>query len=223
MMAYLTDYPTLMEYRNAMSSSNAYQSGPGAYNVENPTVLPNTFDGVMTADGGCSHFSPADRVSFVGRVAGTLTLTVTGSVANGDIIDVTVTNATLPNGAVTVTANALTSDTTTDVAQEIASAINNNSVLQQFDIYANSYKNVVHYNQLGPVSALSVVTAVVATGSETVVVSNDGVPQNGAGLAVPLNNFDVMINGACLRMRYFIPVQLSYSQLAAAAAAGPIK
>lgn len=180
-----------------MSNSSFYQSGPGALDTNNPTVIPNSFDGVMTADGGCSHFSPAERVAFAGRAAGTLQITVGNSATAADVVALSIKGPSLPGGAVAVSYTVQSGDSLTNVAQGLAQAINDNAVLQQFEVAADSYKAVATLRQNGPMSAFtSVVNTSSGGNTETLTFNNQNADTAVIGGTVQPQVWAVDLTGA---------------------------
>jgi hypothetical protein len=202
-----------------MSETNTfYQSG--AF-----TSLPNTYD-QQTINGVMSVMSPAQVVAQNPRVAGTVTLTVGGSPTSTDVCTVVVSNPVLPGGSVTVTAETQSGDNyLANVAQRICNAITSNSTLQQFDIFATSVDKVATFNQLGPVSSFTTVTASYNEGaSETITVANSGVVTGGSGVAVPMQNGECQLGPTTVRLRYGVPLLLGQAQLAIVVNSGtPVK
>lgn len=200
-----------------MSQASGYQGAPGTFDTKNPTLIPNVYDYQAGPNGSCSAVSPAQQIINNPRLAGTNAITVGGTAHAGDLLAVTVSNKVLPGGAVTFThAVAAGPESLAEAAEALAASCNNNSTLQQHDLYATSYNGVVTLHQLGPLAAFSTVTTAVSGGSHTTTLSsaNSGAFTGGSGPVVPLNNAQLAnVGGQVLNLRYGMPLLLSYPQL----------
>lgn len=187
-----------------------------------PSLTPQVFDSVMI-NGVMQPESPNSIAGPNGsfpRVAGQLTVTVTGSVSTGDQLALTVTNNALAGNPITVTYTTLASDSVTNIAQGLAALLTSNASLQAVDIFATSYKGVVTFNQLGPVSLFTTVTGTVVIGSETLTINNSGVPVGGSGAIVPINNKTFALGTSVVSLRAGLPQELPFTQVQALVAAG---
>lgn len=99
------------------------------------------------------------------RVVGTGTVTVAGSVVNGDVLSLTLTSALFSGGTHAVTATAATSDTDSICAEKLANSINNDATLQSFGAYATALAAVLTIHWPGPLGSF-VTFALTSTGSE---------------------------------------------------------
>lgn len=100
----------------------------------------------------------------------TPTATITGSVAAGDIMSLTVTNAAIAGGAVTVSYTALLGDTTTTIATAFKNLLNASAALIAAGITATSLTNAVTFLYQaanGPIRF----SQSVSVGSETITLS----------------------------------------------------
>lgn len=154
--------------------------------ANNPTLIPNSSQSSVSGNTTILQ-SPAQLLAANPRVAAHATATVGGSVANDDVLNLTVNNPVLPSGAVTVSVTASGADTDATLAASLANAINSNSVLRGFDIFATVAAAVVTVNHNGPVGNLTTLTESVSPGSETITIS--GPLTGGSGPVIPLSNF----------------------------------
>lgn len=206
-----------------MSKASGYQGSPGLVDNLNPTLKPNIYDYYVGPNGSCNPVSPAQVVLSYPRVAGTVTITVGGTPHAGDVLTVNVENNVLPNGVESVSYTVASGPASlAESGESLVAAINNDSVLQQHDIYATSFNAVVTLHQLGPLSNFTTVAASVSgSGHEvTLTVGNSGKLAGGSGPTVPLNNNQMALSGGVLDLRFGVPVLLNYSQLSAVVAAG---
>lgn len=192
---------------NGYISPNGYQTGP-------PTVIPNTYPYYAAPNGTLYPQSPSQYVAANPRAAGQLTITIGGTKNTGDVITIIITNPSLYGSPLSLAYTVLSGDTLASIAEGITALINNQSTLQQYDIFATSYKGVITYNHLGPVSLFDTITYTLSVGADaTVTISNSGVPAGGSGPAVPLADSVVTINTQTVSLRAGIPVIYTYSVL----------
>jgi hypothetical protein len=194
-----------------------------------PAPLPNIGLPNLTAPGSglLQNLSPADFLAANPRTPGTLTITVGGTITNGDTANLTVTAPFLPGGSVTASASIVTIDTVDSIAQKLAKAINDNAILRRYGVYADSALAVVTVNWPGPLGAFATLTGSVAGGAtETLSFTNSGVPTGGSGPIIPAQSFPFSFPGSnpgtSQLVSFYVgqPVLLSQSQVAAMAAAG---
>ncbi len=152
------------------------------------------------------------------RTAASATVTITGTVATSDRLNLTFTLPVLPNGAVTVSATAGSGDSTTTLAQRMAAAISNNAVLQSFGVYATSLNNVVSIYWPGPLGNNVTLSQSVSPGSEVETLS--GQLSGGAGPIIPFNTFRFQYHKHLLEFQANRPVNLAGNVVAALALAG---
>lgn len=99
------------------------------------------------------------------RAIGTGTVTISGAVANGDVLTLTLTSKLFASGSHAVTATAATSDTDAICAEKLANAVNADATLQALGVYATALAAVLTINWPGPLGAF-VTMALASTGSE---------------------------------------------------------
>jgi hypothetical protein len=99
------------------------------------------------------------------RAVGSGTVTISGAVASGDVLTLTLTSKLFTGGTHAVTATAATSDTDAIVAEKLTTSINNDSVLQAMGAYATALAAVVTVHWPGPLGSF-VSMSFGATGSE---------------------------------------------------------
>ena len=180
--------------------------------AQNPTLLPN-FNQAVAMGPEIVPQSPAQILAANARVNASLALTVGAAVATSDVLDVTLTNAVLPAGALTVSVTATVSDTDATLAEKLAAKINLNLICRQYDIVAESLDGVLTVLQAGPVGNSTVVTTAVSPGSETFTPSS-GTLTGGSGPVVPLSNFSASLGLSLLNLRQGQPVQLNDTTVA---------
>jgi hypothetical protein len=117
------------------------------------------------------------------------TLTVGGTIANGNWFTVTFVNPSMPllvtPGLIVGPINIVTADTTTTVATKLAAAINANQTLTNYGVVASSSAAVVTVKVLGAVAASTVMTAQLSAGAAITVTPAN--PTGGAGTVVSRN------------------------------------
>ncbi|HTI81747.1 MAG TPA: hypothetical protein VL614_14965 [Acetobacteraceae bacterium] len=194
------------------------QGTPGILNQANPTLIPNFDRSVAGAGGTVDHQSPAAFLQNNPRVDALGTITVGGSITNGDTVTLTTTLPTLAGGSAAVTYPVVTADTTTTVAEGILDAINNSAALQAAGIFAEMSGTgaptavVVHAN--GPIGNMVTLSASVSGGNtETLTFSNGGTLAGGSGPVFATNNFNWGSGGEVLSFFYGQPYQLGYDVL----------
>jgi hypothetical protein len=100
------------------------------------------------------------------RANSTGSVTVAGTVATGDVLQIIFTGAFIPGGPITVAATAVAGDTDQTMAEKLAAAIEANAVLQGFGVTAYNSSAVVHVTWPGPIGT-HIVLSTHTTGAET--------------------------------------------------------
>ena len=88
-------------------------------------------------------YTSTELAAIAKSVSSYATATITGSVAIGDVLKITVTDSALTTNPTTVSYTTISGDTTTSIATKLATAINANSVLSAAGITATSSTNVL--------------------------------------------------------------------------------
>ena len=160
---------------------------------------------------------------------GTPTATITGTVAAGDVLTLTITNTAVTGSPVTVSYTAPTGATTTTLATGLAAAINSNTALASAGISATSATNVVTFVYSGLIGQIRIsqsvttgsetitltatptTTAVLSTAAtETITIANSGKLSGGSGPVFASNNFNYSNNGQTQSFFYGQPYVLGY-------------
>jgi hypothetical protein len=179
--------------------------------ARNPTLIPNLFIPVQSANGTTDVMDPATFLTTYPRADASVTLTVTGTITNGNTPNITLTNATFPGGVISFTYTVVTADTTTTVAEGIAKLINDSGIGDQYglraDLSGTSNPNVVQIYHNGPVGNSTVATTA-TPGTLTLTLSNSGVMSGGSGPVIPYQNFPFTWSGSTLNLWYGNPVNL---------------
>ena len=89
-----------------------------------PTLVPNFYPEVVGKTGFIDQQSPAQYNANNPRANASNVVTIGGTITNGDTIQLTLSQAQLPNGAISFTYTALTGQTIQDVAEGLASGLN---------------------------------------------------------------------------------------------------
>lgn len=117
------------------------------------------------------------------------TLTVAGSVTNGNWFTVTFVNASLPllvtPGVVVGPINIVTADTATTIAAKLVLAINANRILTDYGYAATNAAGVVSVKSVGLIGNSTVMTAQLSAGATVTV--TPAAPTGGAGAVVARN------------------------------------
>ena len=112
-------------------------------------------------------------------VSASITATITGTITNNDILRLTFTNSNFTSTWAfprTISVTALTGNTTTDLATNLAAAINADISLQKAGVIATSSTNVVTISQAGIDANSTVITkAVTGAATEIITLSNSGI------------------------------------------------
>ena len=136
-----------------------------------------------------------ETVTFGYNNLGNTQLTVGGKATSGDVITVTVTDAYLSGGSVSVSYTVKANDTLTSIATGIASAINASSALSNIGITASNNANVTftgqNFNTSLPIAAGSTSITITGTDAANNQVSNNvaisSIGQNNANTSFDLN------------------------------------
>jgi hypothetical protein len=162
--------------------------------------------------------APSQFLAANPRVPGTLTLTLAGTITNGDAVTITFTGKSLPGGAISVTATAAAGDTIETLAEKVAKAINDSAALQNFGVFADDALGVVTVSWPGPLGASCTVTkSVSGSATETVALSSSSFA-GGSGPILPYQNFNYAWLGQVLDFRIGIPSIVAPNLVAAMAA-----
>ena len=170
---------------------------------ESPRLTPNTgqafnavSDGVTTAlRNGFGQNALASQAGFLKaypRVSATATATISGSVANNDVLNLVITSPLFATQTVSITA--ATGDTVSNLAEKFVKAIESNAVLSAFGIFGTSVLGVVTLNHPGPVGNFTGSTESVSPGSETITLSAATL-SGGTGAIIPYQGFTVSHRG----------------------------
>lgn len=153
------------------------------------------------------------------RTFASATATVANSVATNDELYLTLSLPALPSGAVTVSAVAGGSDTDTTLAQKLAAAICNNSILHSYGVYATSLNGVVTINWPGLLGNSVKLSQHVSPGAETITLSASQL-SGGSGPIIPFDTFRFSYNKQMFEFQANRPMNLPGNVVAALAAAG---
>lgn len=214
--------------------------GFAIFDPRNPTLLPNFDRSIVSNLGGTSggtldHVSPAEFLVSNPRVDATVTATVGGTITNLDVITLTfssglfgpegMTGGADPSNSFTVTFGVVTADTTTTIAEGLASAINASAVAAGYGVYATltgtGAATQVVIRQSGPAGNLTTVSAAVSGGNtETITFGNAGVMAGGSGPIIASNNFEFTYNGVIMAFFYGQPYTLGFDLVTVMAAQG---
>lgn len=167
--------------------------------------------------------------------------TVGGTLTVGDVLSITVANAVLPGGSVTVSYTTVAGDTTATMATALFNAINSNIALIAANIVAAngtpSVVSIAYPSNIGAVtfsknvtgSATETITlsatatetiAVGTTATETVAIANSGVFSGGTGAVFPVKNMTMQYRGTSILLWYGKPKLLDYQLLSAVVSQG---
>lgn len=161
-------------------------------NSQSPTLLPNFSINVGSDGRGLLKVSPAQFLAQNPRTNATVTATVGGTAASGDVVTVTLTNPVWNNGNLGITGGAVTvtytlsgTDTLDSVAEELATLINT-SAAAPF-VIATATAAVLTISWPGPVGNFTTVARTV-TGALTLTLSA-GTLSGGGGPTYVWDNF----------------------------------
>ncbi len=187
-------------------------------NTQNPLLLPN-FDQPFSVNGVLSLVNPSDLAPdlVANATPASGSVTIGGSVAQGDVVTLEVTNGVLGSAAVSVSYTAKSGDTVATVAAALAKAFNATQSLVRYGFWADTDgEGAVLVYQRGPVGNFTTLGHS-TTGSETFTVTN---PSGGDNVVVPLANFEFSFNGSTKSYLYGQPYKVSYPILTAMVSQG---
>lgn len=192
------------------------QGTPGVLDPRNPTLLPNTDQGVALGD-NTTLMSPADFISANPRADGSVVATLGGSVTSGDTVTLTITHPLLSGGSLSHAVTAGGSDNLDTLAEALAKAFNDDAQCQALGIEVDAVGPALTFNWVGPVSQLAVLSYTLSGGAtETVTLApTSGKFTSGAGPIIPTNNFQYSFNGSVTNFRYGEPQFVDYPMLSA--------
>lgn len=186
-----------------------------------PTLIPNFYTAVVNARGGLDVRTPAQMATDSGRTNATASVTVAGTITAGDTATITLTQAQIPNGAVSYVHTIVTSENAQTVAAALASGLN--AALTSAGVPAIATvgtttfasEAVVTVNWNGPAGNKAVLTAS-KTGAVTVTVAPvGGVLSGGTGVVFVSSNFNFAYRGSTLSFYYGKAYQVDAGLLAA--------
>ncbi|HEY9678670.1 MAG TPA: hypothetical protein V6C76_11715 [Drouetiella sp.] len=134
--------------------------------------------------------TPAAFMSRYPRAFASITITISGTTANGDQLKVDINLPALPGGKISKTISLVGGDTVSSAAQKLAKAICDDATLQGYGVYANSLLGVVTLNWPGPLGNNVTITQSVVSGAETIALSNSGAMSGGSGPIIPTDTFN---------------------------------
>lgn len=192
---------------------------PAVVSTSNPTLLPNFDPAVASAGGTLDYINPYKFAQSNPRSNATATITVSDTAINsGDTLSVAVTNNILKpinagSNTVTVTVTVGGSDTATTLAEKIAKALNDNSVLQQFGAFADAAAAVVTLTWPGPIGNFSTVAGSHSGGATESLSPSSQSMSGGAGWIMPYDNFTFQFGTSAMQFWIGKPVILDYTSL----------
>jgi|SRR5215475_2119163 len=189
----------------------------------NPTLVPNFYDPYVQIDKGpqnrqiLQYLSPKDALTGgVARTAASQTGTVGGTITAGNTITTRFTNPTIPGGFRQVVYTVQAGDTTATVADGIAKAINDDTILKDEGIYATVNNLIVTFRQDGPVGNSTVVSRTLSGGATiTFAIAGAGAMSGGSGPIIPTQNFTFCMNNVTEVFWYGRPKYLPYNMVKA--------
>lgn len=162
-------------------------------------------------------------------------VTITGTATANDVLNLTFTNAAITGSPVTVSYTVFASETTTQMAAGLVSAINSNAVLTAAGISATNAANVISI-AFQPINGqLRITQSVTGTGTETIAVPttptetlaiapqgtetitlspSNGKLSGGSGPVIAINNFTWSRSSQSQSFFYGMPYLLSYDIIA---------
>jgi hypothetical protein len=159
------------------------------------------------------------------------TATIGGTLTVGDTLAVTITNASLPSGAVTVTYTTVSGDTTTTMATGLKNLIDNNTALIAAGIVGTSSTNVVTITWPAAIGAITFSESVGGSATESITLSagpteiltvgttttetitlspTSGKLSGGTGPIIAANNFTFHKNGSSNPFWYGQPYLIGF-------------
>lgn len=201
--------------------------GKSATQTFDPFLLPRWY-GAVAQGNQIGYQSPEAYLAANPRNDATDSVTIGGTVTTGDTVELTLTNALFPGGAVSVTYTVLAADTVTTIAAALAALIANNQICRAFGISASvggTNDAVITVAHNGPVGNFTVGTSTLSGGAtETATWANSGAFSGGSGPVVPLATFSAFpeVAGATRTMQFIYgrPVTIDRSVLSTLNAAG---
>ena len=173
----------------------------GIFNTFNSTVLPNFYQNVQVGN-ALAEISPAKFNAANPQVPATITATIGGTVAAGNIETLTLTQGQLPGGFITGTYDAVSGDSTADVAEGLATAFQDALIAANIvNIAVTSVEAVVTVSWRGPMGNFATLTST-EQGAVTITIPNAGVLTGGSGPVYAANNFNFQHNGSTLAFFY---------------------
>lgn len=145
-------------------------------------------------NGVLTERSPADFLADNPRALGTMTVTVGGTVADGNTATITVAHGLLPNGSKAFQITTA-SDTTATIANKLAALINGDASLRDLKVFATVVAAVITLKWEGPVGTLATVTVAVTGGGATLTRSGSGKFTGGTGPVIFVDNYRCAFNG----------------------------
>ncbi len=197
-------------------------SGSLQDSAQNPMLMPAFSLPVADGRGGLGYQTPNNALasSSMARAAASATATVGGTAAAGDVVSVTIDNPVFERfgGAQTISVTVGT-DTLEQVAEALASGINDNPVCRGFGIRADVAADVVTIKHPGPVGNFTTLSRVNGATSTTITLSAATL-SGGAGAILPFGNFAFSYGGQTFRMQIGLPAVMGSAVVAAMVAAG---
>jgi hypothetical protein len=202
----------------------------GSYDSRQPLLTPNwdTPMAIANAQGSTSVglMSPLEFLQNNPRDVGTLSATVGGTAATGDVLTLTFACGLLPNGEEVVEYTLVADDTIATAALGLINAINEDQNLNTLGVFATSggeaAPDEVVINWPGPVSNFVTVTETV-TGELTLTLTDEGEFTGGSGPILAFNNFTFICGSSGGDIRYFQagqPYSVGFSVIRAMVAQG---
>ena len=198
-------------------------SGSLQDSAQNPMLMPQFYLPVASGDGKqLSYQSPNTALasSSMSRTPATATATVGGTAHNGDTITLVINNPVFARfGGAQTFAEANGSLSLEQLAEKLASAINDNAVCRGFGIRADVAADVVTISPPGPVGNYTTLVATNGATSATLTVSASPMA-GGKGAILPFGNFAFPYSGQTFRMQSGLPAVMGPAVVAAMVAAG---
>lgn len=182
-------------------------------NGRNPTLLPNLYR-PFSKNGQLELTPSGDLATDIDAQKGGSSIssgnvTIAGTVAEGDVLSLSIENGVLGDAPIVATYTLTSTDTLETAAANLASAFNDINTLIQFGFWANSNGAEIIVNQRGPVGNFSTLSFS-TTGAETdTIVQMTG----GEGVIVPLTNFTFANHGSFEDYWYGLPYDINYTLL----------
>jgi hypothetical protein len=177
------------------------------------SLLPQ-FDKASTNSSGA--LVPLPAASFLAanpRYCGMGTVTLSGTIVNGDVLTLKFTGSFIPTGSTSVSASLTGSDTLATAAQKLANAIIASAALQNFDVNAVVYSGVLIIVWAGPLGT-NATMSMTKTGTGTEAAAFTQVT-GGSGPIIPKSDVTINFNGQILSFPAGVPFLPSAPVLAA--------